>query len=318
MAYWNPFGWDEETRRSIQSIVRPVMQVASVAASAGAFSGGEAAASTTPDAATAPGADFDQPSTAIPTDPNDMGTLKEWTTDQDINAPSTPVETPGTPQATTMQVPSAGTTTGSGLTDPSLQQGGLDNQYFKGTDFIENPSVTFQPQEIAAIDGQQILDMPQSDVKGMLEADNAMNIKPLGTDQAPGQATITDKPAKTVQTTTQKTEAKAKTADTQEIENTTPKPEGGDGKGPGGNKEKNPLEDGFTWENIQKFLASAEGKKWLLSDKGLMGIGRKLSAAADAGVGGGSRLSSSERKKIKDKLKKYREGIRKKREDDDE
>ena len=44
MAYWNPFGWSEEERLSIQSIVRPITQVAAVASSMGVSFAGKGAA----------------------------------------------------------------------------------------------------------------------------------------------------------------------------------------------------------------------------------------------------------------------------------
>ena len=43
MAYWNPFGWSEEERLSIQSIVRPITQVAAVASSLGVSFAGKGA-----------------------------------------------------------------------------------------------------------------------------------------------------------------------------------------------------------------------------------------------------------------------------------
>lgn len=91
MAFWNPFGWSEEDRLAIRSIVRPITQVASLAGSMGVTFAGKGATDTvagTTDAAAAAGADFDQPSTLIPEDPNAMGTMKEWTTDQGINDPA--------------------------------------------------------------------------------------------------------------------------------------------------------------------------------------------------------------------------------------
>ena len=91
MAFWNPFGWSEEDRLAIRSIVRPITQVASLAGSMGVTFASKGATDTvagTTDAAAAAGADFDQPSTLIPEDPNAMGTMREWTTDQGINDPS--------------------------------------------------------------------------------------------------------------------------------------------------------------------------------------------------------------------------------------
>ncbi len=336
MAYWNPFGWDEETRRSIQSIVRPVMQVASMAASMGAFSGGGAAAAktgTTDGAAQAAAGIGDVgPSFETVMDlPTDFGTSYG----ADALNPNNPAFTDmptgslemsgGFKEQAARNFSQPTQIQQEGLVPDSMLQGSLDNQYFKGSEMLNNPSVTFQPQETAMIDGQQILDMPQSDVKGMLEADNAMNIKPLGTDQAPGQATITDKPPKTTEQITQQPTtttrqvvnegAATSTPDKPEIK---PKPKPKDGPGPGGKEEPSSwaevFDKGFTWENIEKFLKSKEGLKWLLIDeKGFAGIGRKLTAAADAGTTGFTALTPEERKKILKRLKKEREERKKER-----
>ena len=90
-AFFNPFGWSDEDREAIRGIVRPITQVMSLASSLGVSFADKGATDTvagSTDAAAAPDADFDQPSTLIPKDPNDMGTLKEWNTDMDIDAPS--------------------------------------------------------------------------------------------------------------------------------------------------------------------------------------------------------------------------------------
>ena len=44
MAFWDPIGWGDEGRKKIKSVLGPLMQVASTAASLGAFSGGGGAA----------------------------------------------------------------------------------------------------------------------------------------------------------------------------------------------------------------------------------------------------------------------------------
>jgi hypothetical protein len=88
----------------------------------------------------------------------------------------------------------------------------------------------------------------------------------------------------------------------------------GDGKGRGGKEEKWTWDGkAFNLENIQKFLESPEGRKWLLIDpNGFAGIGRKLTAAADAGVSGANLLTPEERKKIYARLKKERAERKKK------
>jgi len=88
-----------------------------------------------------------------------------------------------------------------------------------------------------------------------------------------------------------------------------------EGPGPGGKEEKWSWDGkAFNWENIEKFLKSKEGLHWLLMDeKGFAGIGRKLSAAADAGVSGTGGLTPEERKKILKRLKKEREEKKKER-----
>jgi hypothetical protein len=97
-----------------------------------------------------------------------------------------------------------------------------------------------------------------------------------------------------------------------------PEPPKTEGPGPGG-KEKGFWDDKpFNLKNALEFLQTPEGLKWLNSDKGLAGLGRKLSAAADAGVSGTGGLTPEERKKIYARLKKEREERKKKRRGDDD
>jgi len=116
---------------------------------------------------------------------------------------------------------------------------------------------------------------------------------------------------------TQTTQQPGEPPATKTPNNEPPKPEGGDGKGPGGQK-KGFWEGGFNWKNIQEFLASDEGKKWMLSDEGLFGIGQKLTAAAEHGTSTFTTLTLKERKKLLEKLKKARAERKKKEKEKDE
>lgn len=323
MAYWNPFGWDEETRRGIQSIVRPVMQVASFAGSMGAFSGGSAAAGT---GATDPGT---APTLPEGVDPGTPG-IQEWNTDMDIDAPGTftpdppPVETPGTPQPTTMSVPDS-TTQLQSLTpeqqvnqnvaesyatyrdNPTQENLDLYNDSLQNIDdFYNKDAVPIQQQAGPQYNKGDTLDPNNRGNAQSFTSDKEGNFIVTETTQPkPTQTTTQPKPT----TTTQKTEAKAKTADSQEIKDTAPESEGK----PRGGKEKSFWEGGFNWENIQKFLASDEGKKWMLSDKGLMGIGRRISQASEGGASIESTLTEKELKELRKKLKERREKRKKDR-----
>lgn len=330
MAYWNPFGWSEDTRRSIQSIVRPVMQVASIAGSMGAFKGGGGTGGTTGEA------DFD----AAPTLPEgvapDTPGILEWNTDMDIDDPAIfrgddvasgslamPDGSPLAPSqqyqtSPTMSVPAAGFTPstgmdqalgastpvqeqiadGFGLVDPSLMEGPISPEY---QEFID------QSQQ------QQMLDGSLQATGGPVQLDVVPHQRqPIGGEAPSGDPNSPQTGVK-LKTTQQPGEPPAtKTPNKPEV-----KPEGEDGPGPGG-KPKSIWEGGFNWKNIQEFLASDEGKKWMLSDEGLFGIGQKLTAAADAGVSGANLLTPEERKKIYARLKKERAERKKKEKEEDE
>ncbi len=343
MAYWNPFGWSEETRRSIQSVVRPVMQVASMAASMGAFSGGGAAAASKGSgsaggAAAAAGTDM---SSALPFETGmdlDLGIGNTYGADilsPGSTAPFTDVPTGslefnpnaqgftgntpgviGAPQPQpVMTVPDSVNTTDKYIPyqpenpgDPILDIGvknpnyidpnatGLGGPDLNMQDMQNGQPIEVQPhQELVPYESQvsnpEIFDRPdvQEHLKRQIKPATAQDYRDYGLDVPPG--TPEAKPPAT------------KTPDKPKVD--PPKTEG---PGPGGVDPKNPFKDGFNWENIKKFLESPEGRKWLLMDeKGLAGIGRKLSAAADAGVSGNGGLTREERKKIYARLKKERE-----------
>lgn len=337
MAYWNPFGWSEETRRSIQSVVRPVMQVASMAASMGAFSGGGGAAKTGAgagagaDTSAAASTDLMTPANLDQFDPNlttiqsDQLALAEsqhnqWLQDNRAAAnfggkiESGQVVVPD--QFTKEAFPDGGYEMFQDLTG---RTGGMGHTM---TDLDAFRQVTDHgaPLEHTGMGG------PNSDF--------AMQGEPIKVEPYQGQASDDPLVGKTVgeadfakamenqpEIQQRMTEMNKATEGTQQPTQPAPKPKPTeppkpeDGPGPGGKEEKWSWDGkAFNWENIKKFLESPEGRKWLLIDeKGFAGIGRKLSAAADAGVGGTGGLTREERKKIYARLKKEREEEKRKR-----
>tara|TARA_B100000029_G_scaffold156222_1_gene151521 strand:- start:38 stop:1054 length:1017 start_codon:yes stop_codon:yes gene_type:complete len=335
MAYWNPFGWDEETRRGIQSIVRPAVQVASFAVSMGIGSGGEAAANTGTPAA---GATPETPFTPSPTDTNlpelqpAIEQQKEWLGQQGPTAAEkaapgfgkdapVPVDPQFFPEAkSTMPVPADSGFTQSpesltGNTTPT----DLNTQPF--TDTQTSVEALHKDQGIDPNFGEGQVQQqaePASPLVETIEARSAEVRKAIDTGGDPNKAlkkypVSPETGAKPTQTTTQQP-GQAKPPATKTPNDKPPKP---DGKGPGG-KEKSFWEGGFNWKNIEKFLASDEGKKWMLSDKGLMGIGRRISQASEGGTSAFTALTPEERKKLLKKLKEAREKRKKDRLDNEE
>ena len=305
MAYWNPFGWSEDERRSIQSVVRPIMQVASIAGSMGAFKGGGGETG-----GTIGEADFD----AAPTLPEGVVPGTEGIGITDIGPDGSMTESfmpdsdgslampDGTQLAPKLQaspvMPAPDATIGAdgfgntGVKDWDNQSTALKEAYFKQPAFEAQESILQETKD---------WDTKHWDPEDTLKQQSERQFQDVA--QAEG---LVVEPLKEKADVTQITpqQPKTKTAGTQEIKNTAPKPEGENGPGPGG-KEKGFLE-AFNWKNIQEFLASDEGKKWMLSDEGLFGIGQKLTAAAEHGTSTFTALTLKERKKLLDRLKKER------------
>ena len=340
MAYWNPFGWDEDTRRSIQSIVRPVMQVASMAASMGAFSGGGGAAKT--------GTGVQSPTTGTGTLDEALtgqSGIHEWTTDMPLDAPKTftPDQSLITPDGRMEFDPNPGIGDSvSGVkqlpetnVDFHMTPGAVEgaNQGF-GENFGIDPNATglggpnsglpiqVEPYQEGQIVGEAdfakaMENQPeiQQRMTEMNKATEGMSYdEKLKMVQEGKMPTGTQQPTTTTRQVVNEGAATS-TPDKPEIK---PKPKPKDGPGPGGKEEPSSwaevFDKGFNWENIEKFLKSKEGRHWLLMDeKGFAGIGRKLTAAADAGTTGFTALTPKERKKILDRLKKEREERKKKR-----
>jgi len=352
MAYWNPFGWSEETRRSIQSVVRPVMQVASMAASMGAFSGGGAAAAGAGagSGAADPGAAPTLPEGVAPHTPG----IQEWNTDMPIDAPG--VFTPDPPPVTqgsmefdpnpgigksfsdvdtlpqpVMPVPDNTTQLQPQLTEQQVNQNVAEsyNTYRnnptqenldlyndslqKIDDFYNKDAVPIQQQPFTGQGG------PGEDIRN-LEVQQASDDPLVGQTVGERDSAWAEKNQPEIQR--RMTEMNKATEGTQQPTQPAPKPkpteppkDKTEGPGPGGKEEKWSWDGkAFNWENIMKFLETPEGRKWLLIDeKGFAGIGRKLSAAADAGVSGTGGLTREERKKIYARLKKEREEKKRKR-----
>ena len=317
MAFWNPFGWSEEDRMAIQSIVRPITQVASLASSLGVSFAGKGATDTvagTTDAAAAADADFDQPSTLIP-EPGDMGTMKEWTTDQGINDPAvviTPEQQAGmqgifNPDATGGQQPfdpnAAIIDSGAG----QIPQAEINQDWNMNPDFNPTDGSTFPGGEAGLVDptgeqpihrldviehdsnlrdnvGGQLPDgpidhkayhgdpndmeafkrwqqernqfndpnIPDHDEGGIIGTEVGSDIPNTAQDQA--AAVQPTDPNNTPQSNEQVGADKT----------TTEK----DPRGPGGKKDEDftikDLFKNFSWENLNKFLDTEEGRKFFL------------------------------------------------------
>ena len=316
MGYWNPFGWSEDTRRSIQSIVRPVMQVASMAASMGAFKGGGEKGGTTGEA------DSDAaptlPEGVVPgtegigiTDIGPDGSMTESfmpDSDGSLAMPDGSQLPPSQQYQTspTMSVPDQVTQASFdpyATTDPLGSSANRERQYI---DLTMDQGIS--PQEAWNTTTQNLTDSPSvhTGMGGSGEDIQSLEVIPHTQQPIGGEAPaltgdpVSPQPGVKPKPTQQPGEPPA----TKTPNNEPPKSEGEDGPGPGG-KEKGFLE-AFNWKNIQEFLASDEGKKWMLSDEGLFGIGQKLTAAAEHGTSTFTALTLKERKKLLDRLKKER------------
>ena len=333
MAYWNPFGWDEETRRSIQSVVRPVMQVASMAASLGAFSGGGGAKAGT---GTEGGAM--DPTTGTGTLDEALtgqSGIHEWTTDMPLDAPKTftpdqslitpdgsmefnpkpltNVSFSGVEQLPEINVPYNMTPGAANDANQGFGENfGVPNSQVMGDEWTKAANQALPSSETGTLNASTKLDVQQyqpTDGNKVLTGETSMT-------ELDAQRDAMRQPQTGVKPPTTETPA-TKPSNTPEAKPTEPPKDKTEGPGPGGKEISSwadVLDKGFNWENIEKFLKSPEGRKWLLMDeKGLAGIGRKLTAAADAGVGGTVGLTPEERKKILKRLKKEREERKKER-----
>ena len=332
MAYWNPFGWSEETRRSIQSVVRPVMQVASMAASMGAFSGGGGAAKagtgTTDGAAQAAAGigdvgpsfetgidlstDFGTSYGADALNPNNPAFTDMPTGSLEMSGDFNQQAARNFPQPTQLQT-NPFDSTGSQFNQPNW---GIDpNATGLGG---PNSGLPMQGME----NGQPIQVQPYQEGQVVGEADfakameNQPEIQQRMTEMNKATEGMSyDEKLKMVQEGKMPTGTQQPTQPAPKPKPTEPPKDKTEGPGPGGKEEKWSWDGkAFNWENIEKFLKSKEGLHWLLMDeKGFAGIGRKLSAAADAGVSGAGGLTPEERKKILKRLKKEREEKKKER-----
>lgn len=337
MAYWNPFGWSEETRRSIQSVVRPVMQVASMAASMGAFSGGGGGQGGNTGTGTEGGAMSPTTGTgtmheALKGEPG----LREWNTDMALDAPEILYkddvasgslampdgsQLPPSQQSTGFTPPTEMNQAlgaspqqqqqiadGFGLGTPDL--GTSSNQFWNDSRWI--PENAQQFQDVAQVEGLVVEPWQPTDGNKILSGEMSMgeiNAKQGAMvkegDYVTPETGVKPKPNQAPQQPTE-------TPNTPEVKppQTKVKPPG-DGKGPGG-QEKGYWDDKpFNLKNALEFLQTPEGLKWLNSDKGLAGIGRRLSAASDAGVA--MTLTNEELKKMGERVRKKQEEKRRKK-----
>jgi len=301
------------------------MQVASMAASMGAFKGGGEKGGTTGEA------DSDAAPTLPEDTPPDTPGIQEWNTDEPIGGPGTLTpdgadgslampdgsQLPPSQQyqtSPTMSVPDQVT---QASFDPYATTNPLGSSANRERQYIDlTMDQGMSPQEAWNTTTQNLTDSPSvhTGMGGSGEDIQSLEVIPYTQQPIGGEA-----PAPSGDPVSPQTGVKLKT--TQQpgeppATETPNKPEvkPGDGKGRGGKEEKWTWDGkAFNLENIQKFFESPAGREWLLIDpNGFAGIGRKLTAAADAGVSGANLLTPEERKKIYARLKKERAERKKK------
>ena len=349
MAFWNPFGWSEEDRLAIQSIVRPITQVASLASSLGVSFAGKGATDTV--AGTTDAAAGLQPPTTDTGGLNEAITgpsgTHEWNTGMDLDAPTT--FTPDQKAATqgsftadqqnigdpyTTDVPGMDMSlaeaqrgleaTGMGTSPENLQSIGEDIEATGTVDSVWNDRGIADPENLNR-DGsfepiaseQPIAEKTQlrsiEDIKtpgpdefddpdGWMGPTDTSNIPPN-----PEQAKYDLNPAEATASTAQDQAAAVQPTDPNNTpqsneqvgadKTTTEK----DPRGPGGKKDEEftikDLFKNFSWENLNKFLDTAEGRKFFLE------WGAKFTALSGGAAPDRKKLTKKQIADIKKKVK---------------
>ena len=325
-AFFNPFGWSDEDREAIRGIVRPITQVMSLASSLGVSFADKGATDTvagSTDAAAAPDADFDQPSTLIPKDPNDMGTLKEWNTDMDIDAPSiehqkASVGSLETAPSNILEQPNAYINQDDTVRsiDADLEvlpdvwnDRGIADPENLNRDGSFEPIASEQPiAEETQLRSIEDIKTPGpdefDDPDGWMGPTDTSNIPPN-----PEQAKYDLNPAEATASTAQDQAAAVQPTDPNNTpqsneqvgaDKRTPEtPE--DTRGRGGNKEESKFWDlhDFSWDNLMRWLETKEGRKFFLE------WGQKFTAMSGGAAPNRKKLTKKQaaaiRKKVKEK-----------------